>query len=89
MISEHEKDTIVSIAEQFKVKKILLFGSSILESNDATDIDLAVDGVNSKDFFQFYGELLFKLKKSVDLIDLSSQSMFNDLVRREGIVIYG
>ena len=89
MLSEQEKQTIVSLADRYGVKKILLFGSSAALEREGRDIDLAVDGIRAGDFFRFYGDLLFGLKRSVDLVDLSSDSKFNDLIRREGVPIYG
>ena len=90
MISEKDKLIIISIATQYNVKKIILFGSDALSfSKEGNDIDLAVEGIKDEDFFKFYGELLFSLKKPVDLIDLSLKNKFNHLVRREGIPLYG
>ena len=89
MISEHEKQTIISLADRYRVKKILLFGSSAAPEKEGRDIDLAVDGIRARDFFRFYGDLLFGLKRPVDLIDLSSDSKFNNLIRQEGTPIYG
>jgi len=40
-------------------------------------------------FFKFYGELYKLLSKPVDLIDLSTRSLFNDLVEENGVRIYG
>ena len=89
MLSEQERQTIVSLATRYRVKKILLFGSNATAEKEGRDIDLAVDGIQARDFFKFYLDLLFGLKRAVDLIDLSSDSKFNNLVRREGIPIYG
>lgn len=90
MISEKDKSTIISIADQFKVKRVLLFGSNISSGErESKDIDLAVEGVRPKDFFKFYGELIFNLNKPVDLVDLSIDNKFNRLIRQEGIAIYG
>ena len=88
MLSEQEKQTIVSLADRYGVRKILLFGSSAALEREGRDIDLAVDGIRAGDFFRFYGDLLFGLKRSVDLVDLSSDSKFNDLIRQEGLPIY-
>lgn len=91
MISEKDKLTITSIADRYKVKRVLLFGSSAVSSatGEGGDIDLAVEGIPAEDFFKFYGDLLFGLRRPVDLVDLSSDSKFNRLVRRDGIPIYG
>jgi predicted nucleotidyltransferase len=89
MLSKEEKDIICAISNKYKVKKVLLFGSSLEEGVTANDIDLAVEGVPRRDFFKFYGELYFNLSKPVDLVDLSTKSKFNDIIKTEGIVIYG
>ena len=89
MISEQDKIVIRETAKRFKAKTILLFGSGTDPVREAEDIDLAVEGVAKRDFFSFYGELLFGLSKPVDLIDLSNDTKFTRMVRREGILLYG
>jgi len=79
---------IRKLASRYRVKKVLLFGSSLYKKS-ARDIDLAVEGLPSKDFFRFYGDLLFSLTKPVDVVDLSHDSKFTRLVRQEGLAIYG
>ena len=88
MISEHDKKSILEIAEKYEAKKVFLFGSASV-SEEHHDIDLAVDGVSAKTFFKFYSELIFSLSKPVDLVDLSEKSRFNDLILSEGILLYG
>lgn len=88
MISSKEKSIITKLAGRYRVKRVILFGSS-LGKKKARDIDLAVEGLRAKDFFKFYGDLLFSLPKPVDLIDLSQDSKFTRLVRQEGLPIYG
>ena len=89
MISESDKKIIRELSEKYHVKRVLLFGSSADPSKEGRDIDLAVEGVESKDFFKFYGSLMLKLSKPVDLIDLAETSKFVTLVEKEGIPIYG
>ena len=89
MISEQDKAAIVNIARRYNVGGVLLFGSSADPTREASDIDLAVEGIAPEQFFSFYGELLFGLSKPVDLIDLSNNTKFNRLVYREGIRLYG
>jgi len=88
MISLKEKSIIKKLASRYRAKRVLLFGSSLYKKT-ARDIDLAVEGIPAKNFFSFYGDLLFSLPKPVDLIDLSQDSKFNRLVRQEGLAIYG
>lgn len=85
MITEREKTIIRDISERYQPKKVLLFGSALLADKVSRDIDIAVDGISGKDFFSFYGDLIFALDKPVDVIDLKSDTQFNRLVRRTGI----
>lgn len=89
MISETDKNIIREIAQKYNVKKILLFGSSLLPDKESKDIDIAVEGISAYDFYEFYGELLFALSKPVDLIELSGTSKFVQLVQQEGVLLYG
>lgn len=89
MITESDKETIIQDAKKYNVSSVYLFGSSLDDNREATDIDLGVKGVPPKLFFKFYGELLRKLSKPVDLVDLSKKSLFNQIVEEEGVKIYG
>jgi len=89
MISEADKSLIRGICQKYNATRVLLFGSSLAEDRASRDIDIAVDGVAPRDWFKFWGELLCALSKPVDVIDLSGHSRFVDLVRREGVVLYG
>jgi uncharacterized protein len=89
MISETDKKIIQELSKKYQVKKVLLFGSSLDPVKEGRDIDLAVDGIDPREFFDYYGDLMLKLSKPVDLIDLSDESKFVTLVKRDGITIYG
>ncbi len=88
MISNEDKIKLKEIAKRYKVSKLYLFGSSLDSFRDANDIDLAVEGIEGSLFFKFYSELIFSLSKPVDVIDLNKKSLFCDLVRTEGILLY-
>lgn len=89
MITEKDKKTIREISEKYHIKRVLLFGSSLDTTRESHDIDIGVEGVSPGDFFRYYGELLFTLSKSVDVIDLSDTSKFIKLVKEEGMLLYG
>lgn len=88
MVSEEDKNKITQLARKYEVSQVLLFGSALLKDS-FNDIDLAVKGLKPEQFFKFYGELMFAVSKPVDLIDLDMKNPFVDLVRQEGIAIYG
>jgi len=89
MITKRDKKTISVISEKYRAKQVLLFGSSVSSSERARDIDIAVEGIAPGDFFRYYGELMFELSRPVDVIDLSKKTQFTELVRKEGVPIYG
>jgi len=89
MIADADKKIIQDISKQYYAKKVLLFGSSTDPEKESRDIDIAVEGVSAKDFFKYYGDLIFLLSKPVDVIDINGESKFISLILREGTLIYG
>jgi len=89
MISQQERSIILKCAEKYHVASVYLFGSSLRTDVEPRDIDIGVKGLRSDLFFKFYGELLQELPKPVDVVDLSTRSLFTDLVEQEGVLIYG
>ncbi|MGA1824893.1 MAG: nucleotidyltransferase family protein [bacterium] len=89
MITEAEKEIIKDISKKYQIRRVLLFGSCLLPDRENTDIDIAVEGISPRDFYRFYGELLFALPKPVDVIDLSKTSKFIQIIQDEGVPLYG
>ncbi len=88
MITDEEKRIVTDLARKYKIGKLYLFGSN-LSSGEANDIDLAVDGIEPSLFFRFYGELMMQVARPMDLVDLKKESMFNSIIKKEGMKIYG
>lgn len=89
MITEREKQIITRCARKYNISYVLLFGSSLEKENEANDIDIGVKGIEPELFFTFYGELIKNLPRSIDVVDLSRKSLFNDLIEENGVRIYG
>jgi predicted nucleotidyltransferase len=89
MITDADKKIIEQLARKFHAKRVVLFGSGLSAGREYRDIDIAVEGIEGKDFYTFYGELLCALSKPVDIIDLSQKTRFIELILREGIPLYG
>lgn len=85
MITEKDKNTIREISKKYHATRVILFGSSIDVGKESRDIDIAVEGIEPKDFFKYYGDLLLNISKPVDVIDLSGTSKFVKLVLQEGV----
>ena len=88
MITEADRKTIEQVSRKYHARRVMLFGSSLSPEQEGQDIDLGVEGVADKDFFAFYGELMYTLSKPVDVVDLSEKSLFVELVKKEGVVVY-
>jgi uncharacterized protein len=88
MIADRDRQIIEETAARYHVKRVILFGSSLSPDKESRDIDIGVDGLEEKDFFAFYGELMCSLSKPVDVVDLSRKSRFVELIQREGIPLY-
>ena len=89
MISPQDVKTIRETAQRYGLKRVLLFGSAADSRREPRDIDLAVEGLEPARFFQFHGDLLLALSLPVDVFDLSQSGRFAELVRQEGVPIYG
>jgi len=87
MISNKEKQIIIDFAHKYKVKEVILFGSSAY-TDEYNDIDIAVKGINPESFFDFYNKIFFNLSKPVDIVNLDEESSFNRLIEEDGIKIY-
>ena len=88
MISENDKNVILTYAKKYKLEKVILFGSS-KERTDTRDIDIGVRGIAPRLFFDFCWELYRDISKPVDVIDLSKDCLFNKLIEKDGLVLYG
>jgi len=89
MISKKDKQAIREICRKYNARRVLLFGSSLSPSKESRDIDIGVEGIPAEDFFRFYGDLMFALSKPVDIVDLSGDSKFIRIIRKEGVPLYG
>ncbi len=88
MITDSDKKIIEQLARKYHAKRVALFGSSLSPSREYRDIDIGVEGIEGKDFYTFYGELLFALSKPVDVIDLSHKTRFVELILQESMPLY-
>jgi len=88
MISSNLIETVRACAQDFGVKSVWLFGSALEDESQATDIDLAVEGLVPEKFLDFYGRLFFELPRPVDLVDLEQEPPIAAIVRAKGVRIY-
>jgi len=88
MISEKDWAIIIKLADEYELDSVILFGSTLTRENP-NDIDLGIKGIHPEKFFDFCWQLYKHLSLPVDIIDLDIKSALNDLVERDGVVLYG
>ncbi|RME49494.1 MAG: nucleotidyltransferase domain-containing protein [Caldilineae bacterium] len=80
------------LANYPSVRRAYLFGSVTQPGafHDASDVDIAVEGVATEAYFPLWRALEEALPEwRIDLRDISSPFPFADRVRRTGVLIYG
>jgi len=89
MVSQNDIEIVKQLSDKYRVKKVVLFGSSLDPQQEGHDIDLAVEGVAPEDYYRYCGELMMALTKPVDIVDLSVPCKFVDIILEEGVVLHG
>lgn len=79
------------LSKQYGVRKVILFGSITKPDRFSfhSDIDIAVEGLDEKDFLDAYGDVLVNSNFKVDLIMIEKTGVkFKQRLKKEGKVIY-
>jgi len=63
MLSHEVLKIVTDCAQDFDVKTVWLFGSSLDDEESAHDIDLAVEGLSPSKFFDFHSRLFWALNR--------------------------
>lgn len=88
-ILERELKKIASVSREFGAKRVLLFGSCLEDIESARDIDIAVSGIEPREFFKYYGKVSIAVDGEVDIIDLDDiREHLYKRVLSKGQVIY-
>lgn len=74
------------ILKENGAKEVFIFGSIANgKFNENSDIDIAVKGLNEKDFYRVASILMFELDNEFDLIDLDDiQNRFSQMLLKVG-----
>lgn len=80
-IYSKDLELAIKILKNYGCSKIYIFGS-VAKGNyhDNSDIDIAIEGINPKDFFNAYADLSFHLKSRIDLVNIDSHKSFAALL---------
>lgn len=74
------------ILKENGAKEVFIFGSIVnWKFNENSDIDIAVRGLNEKDFYRVASILMFELLNEFDLIDLDDkENRFSQMLLKVG-----
>ncbi len=74
------------ILKENGANEVFIFGSIANgKFNENSDIDIAVRGINEKDFYRVAGILMFELENEFDLIDLDDkENRFSQMLLKVG-----
>ncbi len=81
-------DRAIEILKEEGCDEVYLYGS-IAEGrfDEKSDLDLAVKGIPSGDFFRVLGRLMLELDHPVDLVDLDKDKDFSKFLKEEGELV--
>lgn len=80
-------DRIISLAKQYNVTRLLLFGSFLENDSKANDIDLACDGVVGWKLYELASKIENELNISIDLVPLTPSNSFTNYIAKKGKVL--
>lgn len=89
-LEKRVKDDIIKIAKKHGIRKVILFGSRARgDHSERSDIDLAVSGGNSFDFYYDLEENAWTLLM-FDVVDLDKGigEELRDEICRDGVILY-
>lgn len=83
-------DKIVDYLKNIGCSKVLLFGSYAEGSiHENSDIDIAVSGISTLDFFKAIAKLPLLINNPIDLVDFNDlPSQFQNSIQKDGIILY-
>ncbi len=87
MISQENINKIIEKSTKYLAKKVILFGSALVDFENSNDLDIACEmpGLN---MFLFAEELENTFNKPIDIIPISEDDPFMVIVNKYGNIIY-
>jgi len=78
------------LSEEYKAERVILFGSLARgEFRINSDIDLAVSGMPSENYFKALGHLLLESPYSLDLVTIEdAPNLLRQRIEEDGVILY-
>lgn len=76
------------ILREAGAEEVYVFGSAAHgKERPGSDIDLAVRGLPPEVFFKTMSEIVFSIRRELDLIDLDEPNLFTEYLERKGELV--
>ena len=86
LLYKNDIEKAIIILKQHGASEVFIFGSVANGNyNDESDIDIAVKGLESSNFYKVASILMFELENEIDLIDLDDkENRFSQMLLEKG-----
>ena len=86
-ISQNQMNRIVELAKDYGARRLILFGSYLTSPEEAQDLDLACDGINGWEIYEFGGRLENEFRIPIDVVPLKPRTRFTRQIEQRGKVL--
>lgn len=86
-IQQEQIDRAITLAKDFGVTRLIIFGTAATEPSQARDLDLACEGVTGWKLYELGARLEEELLVSLDLVPLTPPTPFTRMIERRGKVL--
>lgn len=86
-ISQTHLDRAITLAKAYGATRLILFGSALVQPQQARDLDLACDGVAGRKLYELGARLEEELGIPLDLVPLTPPTPFTRLIERRGKIL--
>jgi predicted nucleotidyltransferase len=87
MIDDKHIQKAIDLAKHYGATRLILFGSALESPESAHDLDLACDGISGWKLYELGAKLEEELNISMDLIPLTPQNRFTQLIEQKGKIL--
>lgn len=88
MIKQEQVLACVQIAKDYGATKVVLFGSTVNDPDNAHDIDLLCLGVPDHDFVPMHAEMENRAMVPVDVVTEPPHTPFTEIALKNGTLLY-
>ena len=84
VLTQAHIERVLTLAKEYGVTRLILFGSALEVPAEARDLDLACDGIPGWKLYEFGARLEEELRMPLDLVPLSPPTRFTRLIETKG-----